>query len=53
MGAGHLLPAELTLANPIGLRLQVLEADHLDTARTGMACCVTRMAGRSRASSRG
>jgi lambda family phage portal protein len=25
-----------TLSNPVGLRLQVLESDHLDTARTGM-----------------
>ncbi|MCZ8149698.1 MAG: phage portal protein, partial [Roseomonas sp.] len=32
----RLLPAELTLANPIGLRLQVLESDHLDTARQGV-----------------
>ena len=32
----RLLPAEITLANPIGLRLQVLESDHLDTARQGV-----------------
>ena len=32
----RLLPAEATPANPIGLRLQVLESDHLDTTRTGM-----------------
>jgi lambda family phage portal protein len=30
------LPTEPTFANPIGLRLQVLESDHLDTARNGM-----------------
>ena len=30
------LPAEPTPANPIGLRLQVLESDHLDTARNGV-----------------
>ncbi|WP_229678036.1 phage portal protein [Caldovatus sediminis] len=30
------LPAPPSSANPIGLRLQVLEADHLDTARNGM-----------------
>jgi lambda family phage portal protein len=30
------LSAELTPANPVGLRLQVLESDHLDTARHGM-----------------
>jgi lambda family phage portal protein len=32
----RLLMVPPTPANPIGLRLQVLEADHLDTARTGM-----------------
>ena len=32
----RLLPAEVTPANPIGLRLQVLESDHLDTTRTGL-----------------
>ncbi|GGC70393.1 hypothetical protein GCM10011504_55250 [Siccirubricoccus deserti] len=32
----RLLPAEITSANPIGLRLQVLESDHLDTARQGV-----------------
>jgi len=32
----RMLPAEITPANPIGLRLQVLESDHLDTARNGM-----------------
>jgi len=32
----RLLPAEITPANPIGLRLQVLESDHLDTIRIGM-----------------
>ena len=32
----RLLPADITPANPIGLRLQVLESDHLDTARNGM-----------------
>ena len=31
----RLLPTEPTQANPIGLRLQVLESDHLDTARNG------------------
>jgi len=30
------LMTELSPANPIGLRLQVLESDHLDTARNGM-----------------
>jgi len=32
----RLLPTEITATNPIGLRLQVLESDHLDTARSGM-----------------
>jgi len=32
----RLLTADITPANPIGLRLQVLESDHLDTARSGM-----------------
>jgi capsid protein len=32
----RLLPADITPANPIGLRLQVLESDHLDTARQGV-----------------
>jgi hypothetical protein len=32
----RLLPADITPANPIGLRLQVLESDHLDTTRTGL-----------------
>ena len=32
----RLLPADITAANPVGLRLQVLESDHLDTARNGM-----------------
>jgi len=32
----RMLPADITPANPIGLRLQVLESDHLDTARNGM-----------------
>lgn len=32
----RLLPAEVSPANPVGLRLQVLESDHLDTARTGL-----------------
>jgi len=32
----RLLPAEITPANPIGLRLQVLESDHLDTSRQGV-----------------
>jgi capsid protein len=31
-----LLPADITPANPTGLRLQVLESDHLDTARSGV-----------------
>jgi len=31
-----MLPADFTPANPIGLRLQVLESDHLDTVRNGM-----------------
>ena len=30
------LSTEPTFANPIGLQLQVLESDHLDTARNGM-----------------
>jgi lambda family phage portal protein len=32
----RLLPAEVSSANPVGLRLQVLESDHLDTARNGL-----------------
>ena len=32
----RLLPADVTPANPICLRLQVLESDHLDTARNGV-----------------
>ena len=32
----RLLPAEVTPNNPVGLRLQVLESDHLDTSRIGM-----------------
>jgi capsid protein len=32
----RMLPADITPANPIGLRLQVLESDHLDAARSGM-----------------
>ena len=32
----RLLPAEVTQANPVGLRLQVLESDHLDTSRLGL-----------------
>lgn len=32
----RMLPAEITPANPIGLRLQVLESDHLDTSRQGV-----------------
>ena len=32
----RLLPTEVTLSNPIGLRLQVLESDHLDASRIGM-----------------
>ena len=32
----RLLPAEVTPANPVGLRLQVLESDHLDTSRIGV-----------------
>ncbi len=31
----RMLPADVTRANPVGLRLQVLESDHLDTARNG------------------
>ena len=31
----RLLPAEVTPNNPVGLRLQVLESDHLDTSRIG------------------
>ena len=30
------LPTEVTPANPVGLRLQVLESDHLDAARNGI-----------------
>ena len=32
----RLLPADITPANPIGLRLQVLESNHLDAARPGL-----------------
>ncbi len=32
----RLLPAEISPANPVGLQLQVLESDHLDTARNGL-----------------
>jgi lambda family phage portal protein len=32
----RLLPSEVTPANPVGLRLQVLESDHLDASRIGM-----------------
>ncbi len=32
----RLLPTDITPANPVGLRLQVLESDHLDAARTGI-----------------
>jgi hypothetical protein len=32
----RMLPAEVSPANPIGLRLQVLESDHLDTGRNGV-----------------
>jgi lambda family phage portal protein len=32
----RLLLTPPTLSNPVGLRLQVLESDHLDAARTGM-----------------
>lgn len=32
----RLLPAEVTIDNPVGLRLQVLESDHLDTSRNGV-----------------
>ncbi len=32
----RMLPTDITPSNPIGLRLQVLESDHLDTARSGM-----------------
>ena len=32
----RLLPTEVTPANPVGLRLQVLESDHLDASRIGM-----------------
>ncbi|MBN8892736.1 MAG: phage portal protein, partial [Rhodospirillales bacterium] len=31
-----LLPGEITPANPIGLRLQLLESDYLDTTRNGL-----------------
>ena len=31
----RLLPAEVTPHNPVGLRLQVLESDHLDASRIG------------------
>ena len=33
----RLITTELTPGNPIGLRLQVLESDHLDASRTGVA----------------
>jgi lambda family phage portal protein len=39
------LPAEPTPANPIGLRLQVLETDHLDTARNGTVAGAPTMQG--------
>ena len=32
----RLLHADITLRNPIGLRLQVLESDHFDTSRNGV-----------------
>ena len=32
----RLLPTEVTPSNPVGLRLQVLESDHLDTSRIGV-----------------
>jgi lambda family phage portal protein len=32
----RLLPGEITHDNPIGLRLQVVESDHLDTSRNGL-----------------
>ena len=32
----RLLPGEITPANPIGLRLQLLESDYLDTTRNGL-----------------
>lgn len=32
----RLLPADVTPANPVGLRLQVLESDHLDTTKNGV-----------------
>ena len=32
----RLLPTEVTPANPVGLRMQVLESDHLDTSRIGV-----------------
>jgi len=32
----RLLPSEVTPNNPVGLRLQVLESDHLDASRIGM-----------------
>jgi lambda family phage portal protein len=32
----RLLPTEVTPSNPVGLRLQVLESDHLDASRIGM-----------------
>ena len=33
----RLITTEVTPSNPIGLRLQVLESDHLDASRTGVA----------------
>ena len=32
----RLLPTEVTPSNPVGLRLQVLESDHLDASRIGV-----------------
>ena len=41
----RLLPAEVTHSNPVGLRLQVLESDHLDASRIGMVEGLTTLNG--------
>jgi lambda family phage portal protein len=41
----RLLPAGITPSNPIGLRLQVLESDHLDMARNGVIAGVPTLQG--------
>lgn len=41
----RLLPADVTTANPIGLRLQVLKSDHLDPGRTDVSDAVPTLQG--------